>query len=617
MCGIVAWVGRTDEIALNESLRAIRHRGPDAMGTWGQKVGGYSIAFGHARLSIIDLSTAADQPFVVDGGVAAIVFNGEIYNHKALRQQLLAQGVQLTTQSDTEVLLRAYVQYGRACLSMLRGMFAFVILDQRNRRVVVARDGFGIKPLYFVENKERGEYAFASEVRALEVLLNRRFPVDNDVLAEFLLNGFLYEPRSGLAGVHKIPPGGGMEVDLESGRATDFSFVEEGAGKSKDVRSLVTDELALEVEADVPVGIFFSGGVDSTVVAAFSEKKVEALYVDYSDENEHADRAYAREIAAELKLSYREISHRVREQSVNDIVDDFRAVAAGTEEPISDYTFSATKLISRVARQAGYKVMLSGMGGDELFAGYPRHALARRWSTLRWLAPGASAVSALLRPRPGWARRADRLSHFLRADSFGRAYTSLIGYFSYAEVSRLLGDERGLLLFDEHMQDMLRPVAGESCLKRAMHMDRYGYLSHNLTVTDKASMSESIEVRVPLLTEDIARYGFALPDDRLMQGVEGKEPLKQLLRSRLPAQLVDRRKQAFNPPLDVRLRKLGRGLVGDLLLTSALRNVLDNSFISQLIDDHFESRADNTYRLWQLVYLALWVDLRRPMSELV
>lgn len=599
---------------MEEALQAIRHRGPDASGRWNAQVASLHVALGHVRLSILDLSEAANQPFSVDGGRTVVVFNGEIYNHKELRDRLRSRGVVFTTHSDTEVLLQAYLQYGRECLALLRGMFAFVIVDTAARRVLAARDGLGIKPLYIIENPAAGEYAFASEVRALEALLRRRFSFDESALAEFLLNGFLYEPSSGLKGVGKVAPGTAVEIDLEAGAALRFGF-RSMLAPTDDLESLVTSELALQVEADVPVGVFFSGGVDSTVIAALSPKDLEAILVDYSEDGQHEDRGYAREIAADLGIRYREITHTHREQSSNEILDDFRSVAVGTEEPISDYTYSATKQISRMARAAGYRVMLSGMGGDELLAGYPRHRLAQRWSLLRWLRLGARPISAVLKRQSKWTRRADRLSAFLLAGDFGRAYTSLVGYFSYEEVERLLGDTNSLDAYDQRLRSILGPVAHVSNLKKALYLDRLGYLSHNLTVTDKASMSESLEVRVPLLTEEIAAYGWGLADDVLISGGSGKEPLKRLLRPRLGSRLVDRPKRAFNPPLDGRLRRLGPGVLSDLLLNGSLPDVVDSRFLRKLIDDHFKGSADNTYRLWQLLYLSLWMEKGRAAGN--
>lgn len=610
MCGVVGWLARSGRVALTESLMSIRHRGPDAMGEWSGNIGAHSVCLGHVRLSIVDLSEAANQPFSAADGSVVVVFNGEIYNHRQLRERLQSEGVSFATHSDTEVLVHAYKQYGRECLGLLRGMFAFIIVDKSQKRMLVARDGFGIKPLYVCREPKSGAFAFASEIRALEVMLKRRFSIDRNAIPEFLLNGFVYEPNTGLDGVSKVPPGGAYEIDLESGSVSCFGFSEVRL-ENAELGSLIEEELSLETEADVPVGLFFSGGVDSSVLAAFSARKdLEAMFVDYSDDGEHADRSYARKVAGELGLSYQEVKHNISEQSVNDIVEDFRGVAAGTEEPISDFTYSATKRLSGIARQVGFKVMLSGMGGDEIFAGYPRHALARWWSVLRWLRPGASGVAALLRQRPRWGKRADRLAEFLRAGEFGQAYTSLIGYFSFEEVVRLTGNPGGVAAYEDRLQRILAPVEGASNLKKALHLDRYGYLAHNLTVTDKASMSESLEVRVPLLTEGIFAYGWHLDDDELIKRGSGKQPLKDLLRSRISRELVTRRKQPFNPPLNGRLNKLGPEILRESLLEGTLKGFLDTDYIRKLIDAHFQMTADNTYRLWQLLYLTYWMDER-------
>jgi asparagine synthase (glutamine-hydrolysing) len=376
-----------------------------------------------------------------------------------------------------------------------------------------------------------------------------------------------------------------------------------------DLAEMVESELSLEVAADVPVGAFFSGGIDSSVVAAFSPKSIGALFVDYSDCEDHPDLVLAKDIARLLNLDFKRTHHVVGTKSVDEILDEFRAVAAGTEDPISDYTFYATKIISRVARAAGYKVMLSGMGGDELFAGYPRHALVRHLGIGKMLGTVTRAVAPLVRATERWGRRIDRLQSFISADGFLEGYTNLVGYFSYDEVSRLLGSRSGVESYENTVGELLAACEHRSPLKKALWLDRFGYLSHNLTVTDKASMSEGLEVRVPLITERLARMGMSLRDAQLIRGIEGKLPLKRLLEQKLPKKLIYRRKRAFNPPLRSPIQRIGPKLLGSLLLKGPLRDVLDTKFVEQWINQHFQGQADHTYRLWQLLYFSMWLEI--------
>lgn len=593
--------------SLELALKAMAHRGPDAQREVHLQIANMHVQLGHRRLSILDLSTAADQPLDSDDGLSTIVFNGEIYNHHQIRQKLLLRGLKFKTRSDTEVLLSGMQTEGLSLLPQLNGMFAFAVVDQRTGTLLLARDPFGIKPLYFARLKDGG-LVFASELKALAQVLDRPLVPDPSSTAEFLLNGFLYEPRSGFVDVEKLQPGHALTVNIETMELHRHQFYDSTALETSpgSTASLIDHQLGLEVEADVPVGVFFSGGIDSSVLAAAAPRSVEAFFVDYGNGSE-GDADAARKVAAQLKIQLRIGTHRDDEATPESVLAEFCEVALGTEEPISDYTYVATRMISRAAREAGFKVMLSGMGGDELFAGYPRHQAARAWPLLHRLSGLVSLAAGGLRNTRRWSKRADRLAWFAQAENFGRAYTSLIGYFSAAEVEQLLGSSRDIQAFYERTATLLRPVEGQSLLRQAMHLDRHGFLAHNLTVTDRASMAASIEVRVPLLSTPLERHVRYLPDEQLRHRGSGKLPLKKYLLNHLTRDLIERPKVGFNPPLEKRIGILGAARCLDLLTRGPIADSLNLAPVRAWIDEHFTGRRDHTYRLWQLLYYNFWL----------
>jgi asparagine synthase (glutamine-hydrolysing) len=608
MCGVAGIVSaKSNADGLVRALEAIRHRGPDAGAVEVFECNGKRVQFGHRRLSIVDLTDAANQPLTSTCGNFTVIFNGEIYNHVELRQQLAARGYAFKTRSDTEVLLAGFSIEGPDFVSRLNGMFALAMLDRGNGRLVCARDSVGIKPLYY--RRSKASFAFASEIRGLVELCDEPIEADPGCFAEFLLNGFLYEPSTGFANVAKIPPSHLLTLDIASLAVSLRPFEarpESNPGYSS-FGTACRKQVGLEMLADVPVGVFFSGGLDSSTLVAAAPRDAQALFVDYGADSE-GDRRYARAVAEELGVAFRQTTHAVGDLSGEDILDEFRQVARGTEEPTSDYTFVATRILSRLAREAGFKVMLSGMGGDELFAGYPRHNAARHWPILRRGRVPLSFTSRLLGRLPSWSKRAGRLESFLNASDFAAAYTSLVGYFSSAEVAQMLHSQERVDTALDGIRALLEPVRGESTLRQALHLDRYGFLAHNLTVTDRASMAESIEVRVPLLAPSLQRISAALPDDALLARGKGKLPLRNFLYGRLPHNLVNRPKVGFNPPLDRRIERLGRPLCEELLTSGPITSAVEPQFLRRLLSDHFERGANNTYRIWQLIYFKLWLE---------
>lgn len=617
MCGIAGYVGVRDNHNLELALDRMRHRGPDGRGALVTECQNFRVGLGHVRLSILDLTEAASQPFHSEDDRYVVVFNGEIYNHESLRRQLASQEHRFRSRSDTEVLLTAYREWGCDCARRFEGMFAFALLDKVRATVVFCRDPLGIKPLYLMGSPHDGELVFASEIRGIRALAGTRLEPDGAAFGEFLLNGFLYEPQTGFRSVSKLGPGEMLEVSLLSGEMRRWAYHDPLAEPAqRDFDTLISESMHLQSLADVRVGLFFSGGVDSSVLAAASDQPLVGLHALYQDRagNALGDSAYVGEIASALGLAVEDVAHAPGDRSVEEIVGEFRAVARGTEEPISDYTYAASEMISRSARERGFKVMLSGMGGDELFGGYPRYVPVRYGRWFRALGKTLSLAAPLLRRVPRFAKRSDRLVGFGTEPDFAMAYTRLVGYFSADEVTSMLGDALGVDRFRHRMETLLTPVQKLSPLKQAMYLDRFGFLAHNLSVTDKSSMAQSIEVRVPLMSNDLAALGIALSDSELLTARETKLPLRGYLARHLPAHLVRRPKVGFNPPLDDKIALLGESVISDLLCSSRLKGVVDPAFSRLLVRQHFSGAKNNTYRLWQLLYFSLWLEEASPQA---
>jgi len=612
LCGLSGFVAREPVTRLDDSLDSIRHRGPDASGHWQARIGDRAIGLGHVRLSILDLTDAANQPFRSSDGRCAVVYNGEIYNYAEIRTELSAMGHRFRTHSDTEVLIAAYRHWGIDSLRRFEGMFAFVLVDLDRKRLLMARDPLGIKPIYYARcGVDSTDLLFCSELRGLAALLGRSLEPDPTAFAEFLLNGFLYEPATGFRGVEKLEPGSYAELDLQSGRLTHARYFDPAprstGGHAEGLEAQVRESMRMQCVADVPVGLFFSGGVDSTTLALYAPRELDALYVDYGDDRGDSDRRYAMAVSQKLGLRLSTVQHRPEESGPEAILDSFRRVARGTEEPISDYTYIASEALARHARDSGFKVMLSGMGGDELFAGYPRYLLAHHRNAVRAVNPLLRLAAPLLSSSSRLEKKTDRLIRFASEPDLGRAYTSLVGYFSVDEVDSLLGTRGSTARFHARLTHLLEPVRNQTDLKKAMLLDRYGFLSHNLTVTDRSSMSQGVEIRVPLMSRDLANTGITMRDDELISGRGTKRPLKRLLAKHLPRALVHRPKVGFNPPLDGKIDMLGRSRILENLAAGPFSDVCDLSVARSMVDAHFEKRSNNTYRIWQLIYFNEWM----------
>ena len=622
MCGICGTVGRLSEFELEAMTRSMAHRGPDGEGI---KVfpGDVPAGFGHRRLAIIDPSPAGAQPMGYRDRWW-ITYNGELYNFRELRRELEARGERFSTSCDTEVLLRMYVVYGSRMLERLNGIFAFAIWDDEEKRLFLARDRLGVKPLYITRGP--GWVAFASELRAL-LPLQVQPELEPTALADFLTFLWVPDPKTAFKGIEKLAPGHfavGDASSLEIRQWWDLRFEPRDAPDEEwrdRVRSEVDAAVRRQMVSDVPLGSFLSGGVDSSaIVAAMSSAKerVSTWSIGFSAEDlKHEivpdDLRYSRKVASYFETEYHE--HILNP----DILELLPKAVWHLEEPVADPAAISTFLICREARRE-MPVMLSGMGGDEVFAGYPRHLA---WQISRLLAAlprpvlgGLErAIGPVARPgRPGRLRGPRRnLWKFMRATGLQPLdrYLSFSSYYTDPEL-------RALILpgvVDDHYDALgvhrsyLHRGEGIDDLSRILYLDAKTFLPClNLTYTDKMAMAASVEVRVPLLDDELVALAATIPSRLKLHGWRRKYIFKRSQEGILPRDVIWRRKAGFGAPLRSWLVGDLAPLVEDLLSERTLRErgFFDPAVVAKFRADNAAGIADNSLRLYSLLSLELW-----------
>lgn len=611
MCGIIGYVSEEGK-DIERGLEAIAHRGPDASGMFTKLDFGKNIVLGHRRLSIIDLDESSNQPFYSDCGRYVLVFNGEIYNFQSLKSQLVAKGVNFKSKGDTEVLLNWLIQYGLEKLNELDGMFAFCFYDTQINKMYLVRDQLGIKPIYY--SNEYSEFCFSSEIKGLFALNKKLRNIDDSKIAEYLLSGFLYEPDTGFKGVYKVRPGHYLDISIEdlSIKEVEYFDVTSTTEKAPNVASLIKNNIHSQKKADVQLGLFFSGGIDSSIILSETYKEISSITVKSDEERYNksgvtSDNYYAKQIANKFNIFLEEVD---LEDSINSNEDFLRAVeevANWNEELMLDFTFISSYNLSKAAREKGFLVMLSGMGADELFGGYNRYQLLVNKRVYKVVLP---FLNLGISNHPWLAKKIDRFKSFYEEKDFLFSYSSLVGYLSKNQVYDLLvkGND-GLEVFREKMAVLLDRVKRYSPLKKALYMDYFGFLSHNFSVADKSSMRASIEMRVPLATHGLFRSTWSMKDNELVDSFHRKKPLREFLLVLLPKKWVDRKKAGFNPPLDGYIMNLGREEYLKSLSSTPIYKFLDKKQIRSFVEAHYSLRKNNTYILYQFLHLGFWLKI--------
>jgi asparagine synthase (glutamine-hydrolysing) len=621
MCGIAGIIAGdrarpVDEALVTRMTDALAHRGPDGAGVWSAP----GIALGHRRLSIIDLA-GSPQPMVSGDGRAVIVFNGEIYNYRELRRELQGEGFAFQTSGDTEVILAAWARWGTACLDRLDGMFAFVLYDIAKGQVLLARDRLGVKPLYYAALAD-GSLAFASELKGLlaHPLLKRK--VSRAGVDAFLTWGYVPDSHAILEGVHKLPAGHFWLFEIGKGRGQpqrwwdiDFTRRTEAseAELSDELLRLLRDGVKSRMVADVPLGAFLSGGVDSSsVVALMSEASnapVQTCSIGF-DVASVDETSYARRIAEQFGTDHHE---RIVGR------DDFAAVdalAAMFDEPFADASALPTWRVCQLARER-VTVALSGDGADEAFAGYRRQVFHHHEERVRGMLPQAlrgPVFSGLgrLYPKADWAPRPLRAKATLLAlgasgeEGYARGLCAMPHEARHALYSPGLAASLGGFRAEDELIALMRNAPAQSGLDRAQYADLTFWMPGDiLTKVDRTSMAASLEAREPLLDHRLIEFAATLPEAMRVQGQTGKYLLKRTMEGRLPHDILYRPKQGFVTPIAEWLRG---PLAGEARAIATSGVLAETGFFSApaltaLAEAHIAGRSDNSRSLWQLMML--------------
>ena len=635
MCGIAGAVAlvpgaRPDRARVAAMSCHIAHRGPDGEGIWVSPSGRAVLA--HRRLSVIDLATGA-QPMVddeADGGTGtALVFNGEIYNYRELRAELARAGDRFRTQSDTEVLLRAVQRRGAGCVDALRGMFAFVAWDERTGRLLLARDRVGKKPLYLHE--EDGVLYFASALESLARTARGPLTVDPAAVDRYLSLGYVPAPGTIYREIGKLPAG--TLATLEDGRlatrrywdlaAADAPFAGTYDDAVDRLDALLGEAVALRLRSDVPLGVFLSGGVDSSLVAAMAVRQSATPISTYAigfDDAEFDESGHAAAVAAHLGTAHHTFHARV------DVFDLLPRMVRHYGEPFADSSALPTWILAEHTRRH-VTVALGGDGGDEGFVGYDWYATAARLGRLARRIPAPAAATAAwalgsyaaVGAAPG-AARAGRLRRglsVLAADGPGARFAALRGFVGAADAALLY--EGPLAAARRAGGDPARGLvggayerAGGTALRRMRYADVETYLADGLMPkVDVATMAHGLEARAPLLDQEVLRFALTLPD-AYVTGAEGsKRILRTLLYRHVPRALIERPKQGFTPPVERWFAGPLRGRVEALARSERLRAVgLRAEGLATIAREHAAGTRDHAQRLFALVVLDEWLAQR-------
>ena len=623
MCGIAGTYQQPDGEAMARAMsRRLAHRGPDEEGNYSYVTDAVSVHLAHRRLSIIDLAHG-QQPLVKDGLV--LVYNGELYNFRELREELARSGASFTTSSDTEVVLEAWRRFGPGCLPKLRGMFAFAVFDQSSGSLFLARDPLGIKPLLFARRK--GGVVFASELKGLVSALGPELGMDHAALVASVLYYWVPDQRCSLTGAQKLQPGTWAEFrpDGTYRTKTYFDIAEvaaaAAAGPPVDLRQVIEGSVTAHLVSDVPVSSFLSGGLDSgiiTVLAKRANPSVDAYTITFRPEDQRLeampdDAVYARKIAQRYGVDLHEI------QIAPDVTDLLPRLVDILDEPIGDAAAINTLLMCEAARDAGVKVVMSGMGADELFGGYRKHLACVMAGRYRGL-PGplrraaSSAVGALPVAAGGrglrYARWAKRFITFAELDeeaAFRRSYS----LYDPGELAGLLSPDLAPAVDDvlgEHLAVYSDNQLGDHVNRMCLADSRLFMPGLNLTYTDRASMAASTEVRVPFVDPVVFRAAFSLAGGDKVAGRRGKVALKQAARAWLPDEIIDRPKASFSAPLRAWVSRDLRPLVDEVLLRGELvgTGFLRQGALQAMVDEDRAGREDRSKQIWQLLTLELW-----------
>jgi len=621
MCGITGFVdlwssrrnGDSEERVevLDQMCRVITHRGPDEQGTL--VIPG--VALGMRRLSIIDIS-GGHQPISGEDGQVTIVFNGEIYNFQEIAPLLEARGHHFKTHSDTEAIVHAYEEYGPACLEYLRGMFAFAIWDAKARTLFIARDRAGKKPLYYTTTAT-GTFIFGSELKSLLEHPEVQREIDPTALDAYFTFGYVPDPLSIFKGIQKLPPGHYLTLtdqQLKVEQYWDFDFTETSSRSEEEyleeLRALLSESVRLRLISDVPLGAFLSGGIDSSTIVALMAQHMDQPVKTFSigfHEDSYNELQFARLTAKKFGTDHHEFFVT---PDICSVVDE---LVWHFDEPFADSSAIPTYMVSKLARDH-VTVILSGDGGDELFAGYTRYVVERKRGGFerlpRSIREGVMRPISEHLPHSAWGRN---YLHNVSLDPIARYLDSVSVFTGLNRKSlytsefqrRLANHDFGETLF----QQLATKVKTGNSLDRLLYIDSKTYLPGDiLTKVDRMSMAVSLEARAPLLDHKLIDFVTKVPASLKLAGLETKHLLKRAVKGLIPDEILDRPKQGFGVPIQEWINQQLRSRIRDTLGDSVTRQrgYINPHYLNVLLDEHEQGRRDHSMGLWALLMFELW-----------
>lgn len=625
-------------------VNALRHRGPDGAGVWVDSH--ESVGLGHARLSIIDLTTNGAQPMTSGSGRFVITFNGEVYNYRELRRELESRGAKFIGNSDTEVILAAFDEFGiQASIERFVGMFAIGVWDTKEQELTLIRDRLGIKPLYYGWTKIG--FVFGSELKVFESCQDLRLDVDSSAVSAYVRRGFVPAPYSIYSGIKKLPPGHILTINTSRDRSEALlpfwsvaDAVDRGTAQqvidfesaTEELERILLEAVGMRLVADVPIGAFLSGGYDSSLVVALMQSlrdtPVNTYSIGFSD-SRYDESGFAEDVASHLGTNHKQLI-----LSPTDALDVIPKLPTIYDEPFADSSQIPTYLVSRLARDE-VTVCLSGDGGDELFLGYNRHIFGDRVASLRNAIPAGlhrplakllcmpsdSAWDALIgegaplipeRRRVRFAAdKVRKVARLLQSDESIDAYNAITSIWS-TDTGVLRSSGIDVRTFADDQPALSQGSVAESF----SFLDQVEYLPDDiLTKVDRASMSVGLEARVPLLDHRAVEFAWRLPKQMKLDAGHAKRVMRSVLYKYVPAHIVDRPKAGFAMPVAEWLRGPLRDWADDLLSQGSLARteVFDCDLVRDEWTQHRTGRSDNSSRLWAILMFQAWAGQRKGL----
>ncbi len=642
MCGIAGWINlkQSDsnagaEPVLHSMCETIVHRGPNSEGLWVDD----TVALGMRRLSVIDLETG-DQPVFNSDRSVIVMMNGELYNYREVRAELEAKGYKFTTRSDTEILPHLYDEYGAALLEHVNGMYAFSLWDAKRKKLIIARDRFGEKPLYFGVFDDK--LIWASELKAIIAHPAVTPELDLNALRHYVSFDYVPAPMSIFKGIHKLPAAHVLTVEngeVKARRYWDVTWSEPGAiatgfpnvqsngrshakpqstlsGKAEELKELLSDAVRMRLVSDVPLGILLSGGIDSSTIAAFAvqhaEERVKTFSIGF-EEDSFDESKYARRVAKHLDTEHYE--EKLSATTAGDLIAE---IGTWLDEPMSDGSLIPTFLLAQFVRKH-VTVALGGDGGDELFAGYPMyyaHTVAAKY-----LAIPAFVRSGLIEPvvnalpvstkNMSFDYKAKRFVRASKHDDVTRHH-SWFGSFSLDQHEELFTKDV-LEQTDSDIYKGVRELVGASDAKNVIEQMQYAdinfYLAEDiLTKVDRAAMAVSLETRAPFLDPRVGQFAASIPVNYKLKGKAGKVILKEAMKGLLPHDILHRPKKGFGIPIAEWLKGRLNPLLHDMLAPTRIREqgLFNADYVQKLISEHETGKASHHKELWTLLVFQLW-----------